>query len=202
MATIRQIEANRANAQLSTGPRTPEGKARVAGNRRLHGLAGRHVILPGERQEEYDTLLAALIDDFSPSSAFEEILVHQMAQAHWKLRRIAEQEAAFLAKHPNPFLDDNPEPARKLAQLARYEASARRAFHQAAEQLRRIAKARPAAVAPVDTQFDDSNPMPPPGDISAAQLMEQIELAVNVREAEIAALEWIGEPGVINAHQP
>ena len=70
-----------------------------------------------------------------PGPTFEDILVHQMAEAHWKLRRIGRYEAELLAHYPNPFLDD--EAARKLAQLTRYEASARRAFHKAFEDLRR-----------------------------------------------------------------
>jgi hypothetical protein len=38
MTSQRRIEANRRNAQFSTGPRTPEGKARCSQNSRKHGL--------------------------------------------------------------------------------------------------------------------------------------------------------------------
>ena len=38
MATEKQIAANRANALLSTGPRTAEGKARAAMNAYDHGM--------------------------------------------------------------------------------------------------------------------------------------------------------------------
>ena len=131
----KQTAANRANSQHSTGPRTEDGKARVAGNRRTHSLAGRHIILPTESSSDYEDLLAELVEVHRPKSTFEDILVHQMAEAHWKLRRIGRYEAELLAKFPNPFLDD--EAARKLAPLTRYEASARRAFRQAFEDLRR-----------------------------------------------------------------
>ena len=45
MATQRQIEANRLNAQLSTGPRTQEGKDRSRGNALTHGLTAETVAL-------------------------------------------------------------------------------------------------------------------------------------------------------------
>jgi hypothetical protein len=39
MTTTRQIEANRANARSSTGPRTEQGKARASRNALRHGLS-------------------------------------------------------------------------------------------------------------------------------------------------------------------
>ena len=48
MASEAQIAANRANAQRSTGPRSEEGKARVAQNGLKHGLCSTRVLLPGE----------------------------------------------------------------------------------------------------------------------------------------------------------
>ena len=48
MATEAQIEANRANAQKSTGPRTPEGKAAVAQNaQQLLAVPQQEVARPG-----------------------------------------------------------------------------------------------------------------------------------------------------------
>ena len=38
--SLRRLIANRANARLSTGPRTAAGKARARLNARRHGLAG------------------------------------------------------------------------------------------------------------------------------------------------------------------
>ena len=56
MATEKQIAANRANAQLSTGPRTDAGKAASSSNAVSHGLTSRgFIILPGQR-EAFDQL--------------------------------------------------------------------------------------------------------------------------------------------------
>ena len=46
--TEAKIEANQANAQLSTGPRTEQGKAISSFNSLRHGLTAMTVLLPGE----------------------------------------------------------------------------------------------------------------------------------------------------------
>jgi hypothetical protein len=48
MLSQRQIDANRRNAQFSTGPRTPEGRAAVGLNALRHGLSAQTSVLPGE----------------------------------------------------------------------------------------------------------------------------------------------------------
>jgi len=52
MTTEAQVAANRLNARKSTGPRTEEGKAKVALNAVTHGLRARGVVLPGEGPDE------------------------------------------------------------------------------------------------------------------------------------------------------
>ncbi len=84
MATAAQTRANQANAKKSTGPKTKEGKAKVAGNHTTHGLfIRRHVILPGEDPAEYDALLAD-----SPSEDR-----NALAQCEWRIRRCQRAEA-------------------------------------------------------------------------------------------------------------
>ncbi len=53
MATEAQVQANRANAQKSTGPQTPEGKAIVSRNAITHGLLARAGVIPGEEVHEF-----------------------------------------------------------------------------------------------------------------------------------------------------
>ena len=56
MTTERQTDANRQNAHASTGPRTPEGKAKVSRNAEKRGLFSRHAVIEGEDAAEFDTL--------------------------------------------------------------------------------------------------------------------------------------------------
>ncbi len=66
MSTQKQIEANRRNAQKSTGPRTPEGRAAVHLNGVTHGLTAETLVLPGEDQSDFAVLLADLEAEHCP----------------------------------------------------------------------------------------------------------------------------------------
>jgi len=54
MATDRQIAANRANAQKSTGPRTQAGKAASSANAIKSGVYAQSTLIPGEDPAEYE----------------------------------------------------------------------------------------------------------------------------------------------------
>ena len=54
MSSEAQIKANRANAQNSSGPKSPEGKAKSSLNAVKTGLTGRTVLLPGDDAAAYD----------------------------------------------------------------------------------------------------------------------------------------------------
>jgi len=60
MATQAQIEANRRNAQKSTGPRTAEGKITAGQNALRHGLCSKFALMEEEEDEEAQALLQAL----------------------------------------------------------------------------------------------------------------------------------------------
>jgi hypothetical protein len=57
MATRKQRAANRRNAQLSTGPKTPEGKAAVRLNALKHGLTAENAVIIGEEEADRRTAL-------------------------------------------------------------------------------------------------------------------------------------------------
>jgi hypothetical protein len=60
MATPAQIDANRANAQLSTGPSSPEGKAKSSHNALKTGLTGRTILLPTDDVAAYQNLVSLI----------------------------------------------------------------------------------------------------------------------------------------------
>src|ERR1700756_1913725 len=88
MSSDRQIEANRRNAQRSTGPRTAHGKSRVAFNAVKHGLTGREAVLPHENSGQFDAFCKAVLNDLEPQGALEAVLVEKIVVDLWRLRRI------------------------------------------------------------------------------------------------------------------
>ena len=98
MATLKQIEANRANALKSTGPKTAEGKAAVRLNSLQHGLRAQTLIIPGENREQFNQLHTALDAEWRPLTLTARFYVEQMAIAQWKLRRLEVAESSLLAR--------------------------------------------------------------------------------------------------------
>ncbi len=92
----RQLAANRANAQKSTGPRTPEGKARSRMNSWKHGITAQVVVLDQESQPAFDRLLQNLRSRFQPADGYELELVDNIAVIHWHMRRLRFMESALL----------------------------------------------------------------------------------------------------------
>ena len=161
MPSESQIAANRLNALNSTGPRTPEGKARSSANAIRHGLSAGFRVFTNESQQDFDELIAGLTRTFAPTNPYEEILVREIAQAHWRLARARRLEAATVddmaAGHGSTNHDgtlrlllDNKQ-ANSFLVFQRYMAAAERSASRAVKQLlalRKIEadKAREAAV--------------------------------------------------------
>src|SRR5579863_2840775 len=99
MATQAQIDANRRNAQKSTGPRTPEGRAAVRLNGVTHGLTAKTLILKGESEEDFKALFESLEAEHQPTTPTEEILVADLAMATWRRRRLYNMEAGYYKEH-------------------------------------------------------------------------------------------------------
>jgi hypothetical protein len=95
MTSFRQIEANRRNAQKSTGPVTQEGKLQSRCNAVRHGLTAETVIGALEDAEDYKAFEAAIIADYDAQSAVERELVLRLASLLWRLRRVTAIETGL-----------------------------------------------------------------------------------------------------------
>jgi hypothetical protein len=95
MASQKKIDANKQNAQLSTGPVTPEGKAKSSLNAIRTGLTGRTVLLPTEDAALYHTHCNCARNKWNPEGGDEIELVQSIADTEWRLRRIPSLEAGI-----------------------------------------------------------------------------------------------------------
>ena len=102
MSSLRQTDANRRNARLSTGPVTEEGKRRSRQNALRHGLTAETVIDAVEDAEDYAAFEMAVTADYGAQSAVERELVLRLASLLWRLRRATAIESGLFkiqAKH-------------------------------------------------------------------------------------------------------
>jgi len=109
MASVAQIQANRLNAQKSTGPRTVAGKERASQNAVKHGLLAREAVIQGEDPEEFERYREQMLESLAPAGAVEAMLAERVVGLSWRLRRAERlQNAAFAAlddAEPAPLLD-------------------------------------------------------------------------------------------------
>ncbi|HEX3682006.1 MAG TPA: hypothetical protein VHU83_05635 [Bryobacteraceae bacterium] len=138
MATPAQVAANQANSQKSTGPASPSGKARSSRNSFKHGLYSKELVLPNEDPAELDRLRASLRAEHQPIDTTEDILVNDLAENFWRLRRMREFETrAMLPENIFKWHESG-----LLAVVQRTMASAERGFHKSLTALRRLQKDR------------------------------------------------------------
>jgi hypothetical protein len=95
MTSFKQIEANRRNARLSTGPVTDEGKRRSRQNAVRHGLTAETVIEALEDAEDYAAFEKAITGDYDAQTAVERELVLRLASLLWRLRRATAIESGL-----------------------------------------------------------------------------------------------------------
>jgi low affinity Fe/Cu permease len=133
MSTSSQIAANQSNAQRSTGPRSPQGKAIVALNNLRHGFYGVFRVLGWEDQEQFDILSVNLHGEHKPSTPTETALVDKMAQSLWLSKRaVFLQDVSFNVAEPT-CLDE-----KQLALYIRYQTTNDRAFNKSLDQLLKL----------------------------------------------------------------
>lgn len=100
-ATSKFVAAVQNNGRQSQGPRTDAGKRHSSLNAIKHGAFAQvglpHMRALGENPEEFAQLLSSLVEAFAPQDGYEDVLVKEMAELHWRLSRLKRAEAGFLA---------------------------------------------------------------------------------------------------------
>jgi len=146
-----RLEANRANAQHSTGPTTPEGKAKSSVNAVKTGLTGQTVLLSTDDAVAYRQHLDRHFKHYAPANEEEHTLVQTIADTEWRLLRIAPLEAGLYAIGRRKLADLFPEEKDPLTRQALIDAEIfmtfRRDFSNLALQERRLRNQRAADIA-------------------------------------------------------
>src|SRR5205809_3638142 len=102
----KQLAANRANAARSTGPRTPEGKARAAQNSRKHGFTpSTFAVVRLEDLHDIARLKDDLLAVYKPINSQELFAVERIALAQQALLRAARLESGLFVTCLNETLD-------------------------------------------------------------------------------------------------
>jgi hypothetical protein len=130
MATAAQINANRLNAQNSTGPRSEAGKSASSRNHLTLGLYTRTDYVKPEERDFYQEFRQTMYAELSPASLLEESIVSEITGATWRLRRCNAAEADL-----GEYTDATDKMRRSIE---RARASAHSLLHRSINQLRKM----------------------------------------------------------------
>jgi hypothetical protein len=175
MATESQINANRENAKLSSGPQTAEGKAKSSRNNTKFGLFAINNCVQPEEKEDYENFCTALWTTLAPADPVEEITAAEFVRNAWRLRRCdmaeetlgeivvrfqASQNRARNTDHPaaDPMIYPNYLPAQNAIDRAR--TSAQTGMRRAKGDLDKMQTARRKAEPPAAVLQVEPNPAP------------------------------------------
>jgi capsule polysaccharide export protein KpsE/RkpR len=167
MATLRQIEANRLNAQKSTGPRTPQGKAASSQNALKSGLDAESQFVTGEERSEFAALQDEYIARFQPLTPEERFQVDTLLRSEWILRRLFRAEAQLWEYHAMRADRSEGVPLGEalvagnevFRRLQRRITLAERSYKEAFAELERLQRAR-RSLAAVQTASEPDRPTP------------------------------------------
>jgi hypothetical protein len=186
MASPSQLAANLLNAQSSTGPRTPEGKARVSQNALRHGLTAQHLVIRPDEQEEFDTFQTSLITELAPEGAIETVTFHELLHAAWNLQRFRRIEAECSIGTAADFTD--PATIKVLDRLTRYQSRTQRAYYKAIQELRILQTNR--ALRDVKLREEAAGQVPAITDINELTKQTHSEVTAEALKLAVRMMEY------------
>jgi len=157
---------------LSTGPRTPEGKAKSSRNALKHGLLSSQILLEHENANELEALREELYAELQPIGALEGLLVEKVVTCAWLQRKALRVETAHMeeryksvreALSVGGIEDGETSPllatssmleSTSLDRIQRYETSKERQMYRALHELQRLQAARQSAMALAPVALD------------------------------------------------
>ncbi|HEY6268244.1 MAG TPA: hypothetical protein VIX11_08105 [Candidatus Acidoferrum sp.] len=152
--SAKKLAANRANAQRSTGPTTPEGKEKSKFNAVKHGLTARYfpAVIQAETAEweQFEAVRTDLYGFYQPADPIEELMVEKVTMEYLRYRRLVEREQVLCA-HNRPYFFDI------VNKLARYQTAINRQLFEAMRELERLQAQRKAKEAKEGESNGSSN---------------------------------------------
>jgi hypothetical protein len=157
LISTKQQEANRNNAQRSTGPKTPEGKAAIRFNALTFGLRTKATILESENAAEYSQLWDELDAEWQPQTRTERLYLETMVTSQWLLKRVAASEQKIYF-----FMEFGEKQFKMLAYAAKSREQLERSFRTAVADMKQSQKERKAQPHPQPAQTSPQPPTPSP----------------------------------------
>jgi hypothetical protein len=187
MSTPKQIEANRRNAQKSTGPRTPEGKAASKMNALKSGIDAQALFIRFEKPADLEALVADYYQRFQPATPEERCFVDILIRDEWQLRRLSAIEAELWEHQLTLLRDDEPYPRghafqltdATFARLQRRIDQTERSYKIALHELERLQLSR-------ETQAPEPSPILQP----VANKPETPQIGFVPQPAEVGRTPW------------
>lgn len=142
-----RIDANRANAQLSTGPKTEEGKQKSSANAVVYGFTAAKLYIRPEEQEIFNVLATELRFELTPDGVTEHLYFDQILHASWNIQRCTIVEAELQTQAGaggllDAALSDDEALIKKLDRIYRYKRMHESALARATKELRSIQSER------------------------------------------------------------
>ena len=175
MSTLRQIEANRRNAQKSTGPTSVTGKAASSMNALKTGIHAKSLVLPTEKLADLELLIDEYYQHHHPASPEARALVDDLIRCEWLQRRLHTAETQLWAfDYKEAWTPDNQYPlgqtasrrSKAFGQLQWRINCTRRASQRALQDLRQLKAEAPQAAStaapPVEPDPPALQPLPLP----------------------------------------